>query len=176
MYRESFSDSRTLNRITGSLKIPTPNSETDFRDHNLMLFITIPSRLMFCFSCMFFVCFCPQGSTESCNTTEEEDMKGRKGTQIFSPVLCMPSALWRSSSRCSCQKSNPSPLRTLPVLQYQKSLWFNNIHLTSVNSRLKYETWGCGDNWDFVIWRQGHECVLPDGQEGNYSKRALRRG
>uniref|UniRef100_A0A8C2ANZ0 calcium/calmodulin-dependent protein kinase n=1 Tax=Cyprinus carpio TaxID=7962 RepID=A0A8C2ANZ0_CYPCA len=39
------------------------------------------------------------GSTESCNTNEEEDMKGRKGTQIFSPLLCMPPALWRCSSQ-----------------------------------------------------------------------------
>uniref|UniRef100_A0A8C1RJB7 calcium/calmodulin-dependent protein kinase n=1 Tax=Cyprinus carpio TaxID=7962 RepID=A0A8C1RJB7_CYPCA len=52
------------------------------------------------------------GSTESCNTNEEEDMKGRKGTQIFSPLLCMPPALWRCSSQCSCQKSNPSPVRS----------------------------------------------------------------
>uniref|UniRef100_A0A8C1N5Z1 calcium/calmodulin-dependent protein kinase n=1 Tax=Cyprinus carpio TaxID=7962 RepID=A0A8C1N5Z1_CYPCA len=51
----------------------------------------------------------PKGSTESCNTNEEEDMKGRKGTQIFSPLLCMPPALWGCSSQCSCQKSNPSP-------------------------------------------------------------------
>uniref|UniRef100_A0A673LR15 calcium/calmodulin-dependent protein kinase n=1 Tax=Sinocyclocheilus rhinocerous TaxID=307959 RepID=A0A673LR15_9TELE len=35
----------------------------------------------------------PKGSTESCTTNEEEDMKGRKGTQIFSPLLCMPPAL-----------------------------------------------------------------------------------
>uniref|UniRef100_A0A8C2L820 calcium/calmodulin-dependent protein kinase n=1 Tax=Cyprinus carpio TaxID=7962 RepID=A0A8C2L820_CYPCA len=85
------------------------------RDHNLMLlFITFLSRLVFRLSCMFFVClyFCPQGSTESCNTNEEEDMKGRKGTQIFSPLLCMPPALWRCSSQCSCQKSNPSPVRS----------------------------------------------------------------
>uniref|UniRef100_A0A8C2QBA6 calcium/calmodulin-dependent protein kinase n=1 Tax=Cyprinus carpio TaxID=7962 RepID=A0A8C2QBA6_CYPCA len=54
----------------------------------------------------------PKGSTESCNTNEEEDMKGRKGTQIFSPLLCMPPALWRCSSQCSCQKSNPSPVRS----------------------------------------------------------------
>uniref|UniRef100_A0A673LKQ1 calcium/calmodulin-dependent protein kinase n=1 Tax=Sinocyclocheilus rhinocerous TaxID=307959 RepID=A0A673LKQ1_9TELE len=52
------------------------------------------------------------GSTESCTTNEEEDMKGRKGTQIFSPLLCMPPALWRCSSQCSCQKSNPSPVRS----------------------------------------------------------------
>uniref|UniRef100_A0A672SFG7 calcium/calmodulin-dependent protein kinase n=1 Tax=Sinocyclocheilus grahami TaxID=75366 RepID=A0A672SFG7_SINGR len=30
-----------------------------------------------------------QGSTESCNTTEEEDMKGRKGTLSTPHVLCM---------------------------------------------------------------------------------------
>uniref|UniRef100_A0A671RHZ7 calcium/calmodulin-dependent protein kinase n=1 Tax=Sinocyclocheilus anshuiensis TaxID=1608454 RepID=A0A671RHZ7_9TELE len=30
-----------------------------------------------------------KGSTESCNTTEEEDMKGRKGTLSTSHVLCM---------------------------------------------------------------------------------------
>uniref|UniRef100_A0A8C1EKC6 calcium/calmodulin-dependent protein kinase n=1 Tax=Cyprinus carpio carpio TaxID=630221 RepID=A0A8C1EKC6_CYPCA len=63
------------------------------------------------FVCIFFVFLyiCLQGSTESCNTNEEEDMKGRKGTQIFSPLLCMPPALWGCSSQCSCQKSNPSP-------------------------------------------------------------------
>uniref|UniRef100_A0A671MPK2 calcium/calmodulin-dependent protein kinase n=1 Tax=Sinocyclocheilus anshuiensis TaxID=1608454 RepID=A0A671MPK2_9TELE len=54
----------------------------------------------------------PHSPGISCNTNEEEDMKGRKGTQIFSPLLCMPPALWRCSSQCSCQKSNPSPVRS----------------------------------------------------------------
>uniref|UniRef100_A0AAR2KYM8 calcium/calmodulin-dependent protein kinase n=1 Tax=Pygocentrus nattereri TaxID=42514 RepID=A0AAR2KYM8_PYGNA len=34
-----------------------------------------------------------EGSTESCNTNEEEDMKGRKGTQPFF-FPCMPPAMW----------------------------------------------------------------------------------
>uniref|UniRef100_A0A673K8L2 calcium/calmodulin-dependent protein kinase n=1 Tax=Sinocyclocheilus rhinocerous TaxID=307959 RepID=A0A673K8L2_9TELE len=79
----------------------------NFSDYNLMLLIAFfYSRLMFGLSCMFFVClcFCPQGSTESCNTNEEEDMKGRKGTQIFSPLLCMPPALWRCSSQSRKQE------------------------------------------------------------------------
>uniref|UniRef100_A0A8C2KXM7 calcium/calmodulin-dependent protein kinase n=1 Tax=Cyprinus carpio TaxID=7962 RepID=A0A8C2KXM7_CYPCA len=49
------------------------------------------------------------GSTESCNTNEEEDMKGRKGTQIFSPLLCMPPALWGCSSQCSRDLFAPLP-------------------------------------------------------------------
>uniref|UniRef100_A0A8B9KC34 calcium/calmodulin-dependent protein kinase n=1 Tax=Astyanax mexicanus TaxID=7994 RepID=A0A8B9KC34_ASTMX len=37
----------------------------------------------------------PMGSTESCNTTEEEDMKGRKGTLSTLHVFCMFfSSLW----------------------------------------------------------------------------------
>uniref|UniRef100_A0A8C2KUN9 calcium/calmodulin-dependent protein kinase n=1 Tax=Cyprinus carpio TaxID=7962 RepID=A0A8C2KUN9_CYPCA len=58
------------------------------------------------FVCIFFVFLyiCLQGSTESCNTNEEEDMKGRKGTQIFSPLLCMPPALWGCSSQSRKQE------------------------------------------------------------------------
>uniref|UniRef100_A0A8B9KFT7 calcium/calmodulin-dependent protein kinase n=1 Tax=Astyanax mexicanus TaxID=7994 RepID=A0A8B9KFT7_ASTMX len=40
-------------------------------------------------------CFTHLGSTESCNTTEEEDMKGRKGTLSTLHVFCMFfSSLW----------------------------------------------------------------------------------
>lgn len=70
------------------------------------------------------------------------------------------SACLQHRSRCSCQKGNPSPLRTLPVLQSQKSLWLNNLSHQA----------GCGDTWSFVIWRQGHELMLPDGKEGNYER------
>uniref|UniRef100_A0A673LT69 calcium/calmodulin-dependent protein kinase n=1 Tax=Sinocyclocheilus rhinocerous TaxID=307959 RepID=A0A673LT69_9TELE len=57
--------------------------------------------VLYVFVCLY---FCPQGSTESCTTNEEEDMKGRKGTQIFSPLLCMPPALWRCSSQSRKQE------------------------------------------------------------------------
>uniref|UniRef100_A0A673LL94 calcium/calmodulin-dependent protein kinase n=1 Tax=Sinocyclocheilus rhinocerous TaxID=307959 RepID=A0A673LL94_9TELE len=85
---------RIILRIKNMLNHEGPNS---------VLFV------LYVFVCLY---FCPQGSTESCTTNEEEDMKGRKGTQIFSPLLCMPPALWRCSSQCSCQKSNPSPVRS----------------------------------------------------------------
>uniref|UniRef100_A0A673LCS1 calcium/calmodulin-dependent protein kinase n=1 Tax=Sinocyclocheilus rhinocerous TaxID=307959 RepID=A0A673LCS1_9TELE len=40
-------------------------------------------------SCTLSLSLSSQGSTESCNTTEEEDMKGRKGTLSTPHVLCM---------------------------------------------------------------------------------------
>ncbi|KAK3529613.1 hypothetical protein QTP70_032026 [Hemibagrus guttatus] len=50
-----------------------------------------------------------KGSTESCNTNEEEDMKGRKGTQAFSPLFSMPPALWPHHDECCCDKGTLSP-------------------------------------------------------------------
>lgn len=53
--------------------------------HVKITFLTLLSFCPFCF--VFFVSL--QGSMESCNTTEEEDMKGRKGTLSTFHVICM---------------------------------------------------------------------------------------
>lgn len=71
-----------------------------------------------CFLCLVLVIisvtYSPQGSTESCNTNEEEDMKGRKGTQAFSPLFSMPPALWPHHDECCIDKGTLSPRQAVP--------------------------------------------------------------
>lgn len=98
-----------------------------------------------------FLFLCLQGSTESCNTNEEEDMKGRRGTRTFFSLFCMLAALWHSNSyicgpspRFFCRCSN------IKLSEYNRKLLTNQ--LTSHNSRilLRNQTWVCGDSRGFV--------------------------
>uniref|UniRef100_A0A8B9KNW2 calcium/calmodulin-dependent protein kinase n=1 Tax=Astyanax mexicanus TaxID=7994 RepID=A0A8B9KNW2_ASTMX len=61
-----------------------------------------------------------KGSTESCNTNEEEDMKGRKGTQpLLSSFFCMPPVLRPRGSQCCCDNGNLSPRQALLLQSFQ---------------------------------------------------------
>lgn len=96
-------------------KPPTFIPELNFRCHDLCIYF-LPT--FHWFVCVFLRL---QGSTESCNTTEEEDMKGRRGTQTFS-LFCMLAALWHSNSHIC----GPSP----------RFCHFSNIKLSKCNRKL----------------------------------------
>uniref|UniRef100_A0A672LWB7 calcium/calmodulin-dependent protein kinase n=1 Tax=Sinocyclocheilus grahami TaxID=75366 RepID=A0A672LWB7_SINGR len=90
-----------------------------------------------------------KGSTESCNTNEEEDMKGRKGTQIFSPLLCMPPALWHCSSQCS----------PVPVHDVKRLAWNSSEH-ASCPELERTHSGSCASLYELLLYEHCYHILM----------------
>uniref|UniRef100_A0A672NFH2 calcium/calmodulin-dependent protein kinase n=1 Tax=Sinocyclocheilus grahami TaxID=75366 RepID=A0A672NFH2_SINGR len=69
-------------------------------------------------SILHIVSFSSQGSTESCNTTEEEDMKGSKGTLSTPHVFCMSFSSPQPEASPPC----PPPTRKQEIIKITEQL------------------------------------------------------
>ncbi len=75
-------------------------------------------------SCTLSLSLSSQGSTESCNTTEEEDMKGSKGTLSTSHELCIS---FSGICRMGCVYISANMIKKRPLVSVLKALFTPDI-------------------------------------------------